>query len=175
MKGKWAEGIKPKNFVWVVPEEVAACERPGGYGQNHRRVRRQEEIIWLRRNDFGPLVSLSEAPHNLHNYDEAGLGYVHHPWPAPSAMADYMTAVERDVSAAVADGKRVVVHKAAVGDELVSLMASFLLLSGRVAGGVQSTAIVERLFAHRMGPAGRATVDVALQVLRDRADAASGA
>ncbi len=28
------------------------CERPGGYGANHRRVRRQEEIIWIREQGF---------------------------------------------------------------------------------------------------------------------------
>ena len=47
-KGKWAAGITPRNFCWVVRDRLAVCERPGGYGANHRRVRRQEEIIWLR-------------------------------------------------------------------------------------------------------------------------------
>ena len=55
------------------------CERPGGYGVNHRRVRRQEEIIWLRENDFDFVVSILAAPHNLHNYDELGMPYRHHP------------------------------------------------------------------------------------------------
>ena len=40
MKGKWAQGIVPRNFTWVVKEQVAVCERPGGVGSNHRRVRR---------------------------------------------------------------------------------------------------------------------------------------
>ena len=61
-------------------DKLAVCERPGGYGDNHRRVRRQEEIIWLRENGFGCLISIIPAPHNLHNYDELGLPYLHRPF-----------------------------------------------------------------------------------------------
>ena len=70
LRGKWALGITPRNFTWIMKDKLAICERPGGYGDNHRRVRRQEEIIWLRENGFGCLVSIIPAPHNLHNYDE---------------------------------------------------------------------------------------------------------
>ena len=44
-KGKWAQGIQPRQFSWVIKEQLAVCERPGGYGTNHRRVRRQEEVL----------------------------------------------------------------------------------------------------------------------------------
>jgi len=44
-KGKWAQGIQPRHFNWVIQDRLAICERPGGFGQNHRKVRRQEEII----------------------------------------------------------------------------------------------------------------------------------
>ena len=58
LRGKWALGITPRNFTWVIKDCLAICERPGGYGDNHRRVRRQEEIIWLRENhSFLPLCS----------------------------------------------------------------------------------------------------------------------
>ena len=72
LRGKWALGITPRNFTWFMKDKLAVCERPGGYGDNHRRVRRQEEIIWLRENGFGCLISIIPAPHNLHNYDELG-------------------------------------------------------------------------------------------------------
>ena len=73
MKGKWAQGIQPRNFAWVIKDKLAVCERPGGYGANHRRVRRQEEIIWIREQGFTCVVSLIPSPHNLHNYDELGV------------------------------------------------------------------------------------------------------
>ena len=80
MKGKWAQGIKPRNFAWIIRDRLAICERPGGYGANHRRVRRQEEIIWLREQGFTRVISLIPSPHNLHNYDELGLPYLHRPF-----------------------------------------------------------------------------------------------
>jgi hypothetical protein len=40
VKGKWAQGIQPRNFAWILKDRLAVCERPGGYGANHRRVRR---------------------------------------------------------------------------------------------------------------------------------------
>jgi len=70
MKGKWAAGIEPRNFAWVMKDQLAVCERPGGYGANHRRVRRQEEIIWLRQQGFDIVFSLIPGSHNLNNYRE---------------------------------------------------------------------------------------------------------
>ncbi|MGA2932296.1 MAG: hypothetical protein ABSE98_09460 [Acidimicrobiales bacterium] len=65
MKGKWAAGISPRNFTWVIKDHLAVSERPGGFSVNHRRVRRQEEIIWLRVQGFGRVISLLPSPHNL--------------------------------------------------------------------------------------------------------------
>ena len=62
MKGKWAAGIPPRNFTWVITDHLAVSERPGGFAVNHRRVRRQEEIIWLRVQGFGRVISLLPSP-----------------------------------------------------------------------------------------------------------------
>ncbi len=57
-KGKWAQGIKPRHFNWIIDGQLAVCERPGGNGANHRKVRRQEEIIRIRENQFDFVISL---------------------------------------------------------------------------------------------------------------------
>ena len=54
LRGKWALGIQPRNFTWILKDKMAVCERPGGFGSSHRRVRRQEEIIWIRECFFSP-------------------------------------------------------------------------------------------------------------------------
>ncbi len=59
MKGKWAAGIPPRNFTWVIKDRLAMSERPGGFAPNHRKVRRQEEIIWLQMQGFTRVVSLA--------------------------------------------------------------------------------------------------------------------
>ena len=73
MKGKWAAGIQPRNFIWVIKDRLAISERPGGYGRSHRRVRRQEEMVWLRENGFSRVVSVLPSPHNMSAYEEFGV------------------------------------------------------------------------------------------------------
>ncbi len=163
MKGKWAEGIQPRNFAWVIKDQLAACERPGGYGAHHRRVRRQEEIIWIRQQEFDLVMSLIPSSHNLHNYEELGLPYLHRPWPSADQLPRFLTETHGEIADALARGQRILVHFEEVGDRVCGLMAVHLLLSGKVQSGPQSTAIVERIFGRRLGHEGRALVEVALQ------------
>ena len=79
MKGKWAEGMPPRNFAWVIRDRLAVCERPGGYGASHRKVRRQEEVVWVKAQGFTLVVSVLASPHNLHVYEAAGLPCRHVP------------------------------------------------------------------------------------------------
>src|SRR3954454_24268031 len=79
LRGRWAQGLQPRYFTWVIKDRLGAGERPGGFARNHRKVRRQEELIWLNVNGFTHVVSLLDSPHNLHAYDEIGLAYVHVP------------------------------------------------------------------------------------------------
>ena len=90
MKGKWAQGIQPRNFAWVMKGKLAVCERPGGYGANHRRVRRQEEIIWIREQGFTCVVSIIPSPHNLHNYTELDVTWRHRPFGVHDEAGPYL-------------------------------------------------------------------------------------
>ncbi len=63
-------------------DKLAVCERPGGYARNHRKVRRREEILWLKCQGFTRVVSLLASPHNLYAYDEEELAWSHIPFAA---------------------------------------------------------------------------------------------
>ena len=79
VRGRWAAGIVPRNFTWIIKDRLAISERPGGYAPNHRRVRRQEELLWLRAQGFDRVVSMLSSSHNLHAYDEFHLAWSHFP------------------------------------------------------------------------------------------------
>ena len=79
LRGRWAQGLQPRFFCWIIKDRLAAAERPGGFARNHRKVRRQEELIWLSQHGFTRVVSLLDSPHNLHAYEEAGHRYEHVP------------------------------------------------------------------------------------------------
>ena len=118
LRGRWALGITPRNFTWILKDKLAICERPGGYGDNHRRVRRQEEIIWIRENGFGCVVSIIPAPHNLHNYEELGVASRHRPFNGDD-LETWLKAFYRELHDLLRSGTKVVVHGEEVGDRIV--------------------------------------------------------
>ena len=61
LRGRWAQGLQPRFFCWIIKDRLAAAERPGGFARNHRKVRRQEELIWLKSHGFTRVVSQRSA------------------------------------------------------------------------------------------------------------------
>ena len=161
-KGKWAKGIVPRNFCWIIKEKLAVCERPGGYGLNHRRVRRQEEIIWLRENGFTVVVSLIPSPHNLHNYDEYDVPWLHRPYSPEDDTATTMRSLYPEIHALLDSGNRVLLHREELGEHLSGLVAGYLVWAGMLPTGPQAISIVERMVDLQMGPVGRNMVSLAL-------------
>ncbi len=160
-KGKWAQGIKPRNFAWVLKDRLAVCERPGGYGTNHRRVRRQEEIIWIREQEFTCVISLIPSPHNLHNYEELGVRYHHLPFGVHDAAATVLTDLYGELASQLAAGGKLLVHQDELGERVSGAMAGYLVWSGLVPHAPQAVSLIERLFQRQMGPVGRDLVAVA--------------
>lgn len=160
MRGKWAAGIPPRNFTWVIRDRLAVSERPGGFAPNHRRVRRQEEIIWLRVQGFNRVISLLPSPHNLAAYEEEGLAYAHYPLSPATDPRAVLAECYQDLERSLAEGLRILVHQDELGDRMMGALAGFLVWSGRVTSGPQAVALVERLIGHQMGSAGRELVVV---------------
>ena len=159
-KGKWAQGIRPRNFHWVIADRLAVCERPGGYGANHRKVRRQEEIIWVREQAFTCVVSVISAPHNLHNYDELGVVWRHRPVPDDELSA-YELGFFTELRDMLQRGERVLIHGEELGDRVCGLIAAYLLWNGLVDTAPRTVTVIERLTQRQLGPPGREMVAVA--------------
>ena len=164
MKGKWAAGIVPRNFAWVIKDQLAVCERLGGYGENHRKVRRQEEIIWVQQQGFARVISLLPSPHNLHAYEELGMPYLHYPFGKHEDVAGALVPFWRDLRTQLAAGDKVIVHHDELGDRLEGAMAGYLVFVGLVPEEPRAVAIVEHVLQRQMGPAGREIVAVAARV-----------
>ena len=163
MSSKWSEGIEPRGFRWIITDRFGVCERPGGYGVGHRRVRRLEEIIWLCRHEIDLMVSITAIPYNLHDYDEHGLAYCHLPFSDPSDGAERLEEILttiRDRSS----GERVVLHHDSIGDRVSGVVAGYLLWSGLVETGPEAITIAERLLARELGPMAREIVSMAEQL-----------
>jgi hypothetical protein len=164
VKGKWAQGIKPRNFAWVIQDKLAVCERPGGYGQNHRRVRRQEEIIWIREQGFDRVISLIPSPHNLHNYDELHLPWIHRPFGAHDDPRELLSELYPEIRDLLAAEQKLLVHEEQLGDRLAGVVAGYLLWSGMVPQGPQAITITEQILQRQLGAQGRQLVALAAEL-----------
>ena len=165
MKGRWAAGIPPRNFTWVVKDHLAVSERPGGFAPNHRRVRRQEEIIWLRMQGFERVVSLLPSPHNLAAYGEGDLASSHFPLGPSGDAREVLADLFSQLDGWLSSGERLLLHQEELGDRVMGVVAGYLLWSSRLPGGPQAITVVERLVGHQMGPAGRDLVAQAVDVV----------
>lgn len=168
MKGKWAQGIVPRNFGWVIKDQLAVCERLGGYGDNHRRVRRQEEIIWVKEQGFARVISLLASPHNLHAYDELGLEWKHYPFGAHDDPATALEPFWRELGPQLAAGEKVLVHHDELGDRVQGAVGGYLAYAGLVPELPRAVAIVERVLGRHLGPPGREIVAVAQRLAPSR-------
>lgn len=158
MRGKWAAGIPPRNFAWIIRDRLAVSERPGGFAPSHRRVRRQEEIIWLRVQGFTRVVSLLPSPHNLAAYEDEELAYAHYPLPPAADPRGILADCYQDLERSLAEGLRILVHQDELSDRVTGVVAGFLVWSGRLPSVPQAVALVENLIGHQMGSTGRELV-----------------
>jgi hypothetical protein len=163
MKGKWAQGLQPRAFVWVIKDRIAASERPGGYARNHRKVRRDEELIWLKQNDFTHVLSLLDSPHNLQAYEEMGIPFAHLALGRSGAEAEHLPPIyERLLRWYASPAEKVLVHYEEFGDRLCGVIAGFLLAAGLIEEGPVAITVTERLTGRQLGPDGREIVRVTL-------------
>ncbi|MFM7069208.1 MAG: hypothetical protein ACKOYM_07080 [Actinomycetes bacterium] len=167
-KGKWAQGIKPRHFVWVIQDQLAICERPGGFGANHRKVRRQEEIIWIREQGLDLVVSVAPGPLNLHNYDELGVAWVHWPFPHHDLLPTFLDEHYGDLRSNIAAGRKLVIHGEEITERMIGFLAGYLVWTGMVPEPPRAIAMVEQITGRQVGPEGRIIVGESVRLVEQR-------
>ena len=160
-KGKWAQGIPPRNFAWIMKDRLAVSERPGGYGANHRRVRRQEEIIWVREQGFTCVISVIPTAQNLHNYDEAGVTWRHRPFLTDEDPTAWLAAFYPELRQLLDAGQKLLLHSEELGDPVCGLITGYLIWSRLVPESPEAVSLVEQMVKRQLGPFGRELVAIA--------------
>jgi hypothetical protein len=158
VRGRWAAGIVPRNFTWIIKDRLAISERPGGYAPNHRRVRRQEELLWLKAQQFDRVVSMLSSSHNLHAYDEFHLGWSHFPLSGGGDPEQVLSSLYPAMSGWLKAGERILIHQDELGDRLMGVIAGYLRWSGILPDRPRAITVVEQLLKRQMGSSGRTIV-----------------
>ena len=157
LRGKWAQGIQPRSFTWILKDKLAVCERPGGFGDSHRRVRRQEEIIWIRENGFNYVFSIIQAPHNLHNYDELAMPYRHRPLRTDD-LDVWLGSFYREIDELIRSGQRLLVHGEEIGDRVVGILGGYIRWTVLVEDPTEAITITEQLSGRKLDPFAREVI-----------------
>jgi len=155
MKGRWAAGIVPRNFAWIIKGHLAVSERPGGSAPDHRRVRRQEEILWLRAQGFTRVVSLLPSSHNLHAYEELGLEHAHVPMGVRADIPTVLGELYPKLLGWLHAGDRILVHQDELSDQVAGVFAGFLWWTGLISEPPLAISAIEHLLRRQLGAAGR--------------------
>jgi hypothetical protein len=155
-------GLEPREFTWVIRGRLAVSERIGGYGFQHRRVRREEEIAWLRDNGVTAVLSLLESNQNINAYEEAGFRAAHEP--LGDLERDDLTRIFRSIDAALSEpGSVLLVHRDIIDDTVAGLLAGYLVFSRRIEDPIMATAVIQEILKRPLGPEARRLINAPVE------------
>lgn len=154
-------GLRPRDFVWVIADRLATSERIGGHGFQHRRVRREEELAWLKDAGITVVVSLLPGNQNIASYESIGLSVIHEPLDEEFEQRD-IDRVFAALSKALSDpGAKVLIHRDHLDDVIAGVLAGFLVHSGMLQDPIIAAAVIQEILGRPLGPEGRALIPAA--------------
>lgn len=156
-------GLEPRDFVWVITGRLAISQRIGGHGIQHRRIRREEEILWLK-NEAGvnTIVSLLEGNQNVSAYEDAAISVVNEPLLADYDPDDDIERVlERLHDALSEPTATVLLHRDTVDDTLAGILAAYLIHSKMLDDPIKASVVIQEILGRPLGPRARAMVSAA--------------
>jgi len=148
-------GLEPRGFRWVIKDRLAVSERVGGYGFQHRRVRREEEIIWLKDHSINSIMSLLGSNQNSFAYTGAGLSFASYEVPEDLEPEDAEPVFEVLSEVLTPEGAVVLVHRETIDDTLGGLLAGYLIYCGMLEDPIVATDVIQRILGRAIGPEGR--------------------
>ena len=119
-------GLEPRGFRWVIAGRLAVSERIGGYGFQHRRVRREEEIIWLKEQGINTVLTLLPGNQNQAAYEAASFVVWNVPIDGELEEDEDVVAIYEQMDAALGPrGSSVLIHRDIIDDTVVGLLAGY--------------------------------------------------
>lgn len=161
MTRKDVPGLEPRGFRWVIAGRLAVSERIGGSGFQHRRVRREEEIAWLKEQGINTVLTLLPAGQNKAAYEEAEFRVVVHTVEeSPADIEDVAAIFEAMDEALNVRGASVLFHRDTIDETVSGLLAGYLVHSGLVDDPIVATSVIQEILGRPLGPEGRSLIPV---------------
>tara|TARA_B100001750_G_C15421677_1_gene553287 strand:+ start:658 stop:1131 length:474 start_codon:yes stop_codon:yes gene_type:complete len=145
-------GLKPNDFYWVIQGKLALSECIGGRGMTPRKIRREEEIQWLKGQGINSIFSLLDSDFNLTSYQEVGFRTYHFPMSEEiqdNALATIFSAIKE----ALDDPEiRLLIHNEYLDEQIPGILAGYLIYSGLLDDSVLARTIMEEILGRPLSP-----------------------
>lgn len=139
----------------MIKDRLAVSERIGGYGFQHRKVRREEELIWLSDRGVNTIVSLYGPEQSVLPYEAAGFRQSSADVPADLEPEDAGVVLDLLENALEPEDAVVLVHRDTIDDTLAGLLAAYLLHVNMLDDPIVATDVIQRILGRAIGPEGR--------------------
>lgn len=150
-------GLEPRDFTWVIQGRLAVSERIGGYGFQHRRVRREEEIAWLKNAGVTSVLSLLQGNQNISSYENAGFATLHQP--LVDLEPETIEAVFKTLDVGLrAPGAVLLVHRDIIDEAVAGILAGYLVHSRLVDDPIVAIHAIQEILKRPLGPEARRMV-----------------
>ena len=145
-------GLRPNDFYWVVQGKLALSECIGGRGMTPRKIRREEEIQWLKSQGINSIFSLLESDFNLTSYQEVGFRTYHFPM-TEDIQGNSLKTIFSAIKEALDDPEiRLLVHKEYLDEQIPGILAGYLIYSGLLDDSVLARTIMEEILGRPLSP-----------------------
>ncbi len=155
-------GLEPRGFKWVIAGKLAVSERIGGYGFQHRRVRREEEIAWLADQGIDAVLSLLPGNQNQAAYESAGFRFYNKAIEEELEPEDAQEFFDVLDEALLTDKTSLLVHRDLIDDQVVGLLGGYLVHAEFVRDPIVATSVIQEIVGRPIGPEGRKLIPSSL-------------
>ena len=152
---KKSTGLEPGGFRWVITDRMAVSERVGGYGFQHRKVRREEEMVWLRDHGVNAIVVLLGPTQGASPYEASGMRFASLDVPPDLEPEDAFVVFELLEDVMADESTVVLVHRDTIDDTLAGLLAGYLIHASMLDDPIVATDVIQRILGRAIGPEGR--------------------
>ena len=122
-------GLKPNDFHWIIEGRLAVSECIGGGGLTPRKIRREEEVQWLKSQGINSIFSLLDSDFNLKNYQEVGFRTYHFPL-GEEIDKDSLKIIFEAIKEALSDkDRKLLIHREILDEEIPGILAGYLIYS----------------------------------------------
>lgn len=142
---RWGDGFPPKNLIWVLPEQLAVCDCPGGFGATRREARLKEELIWIRKNNFNAIITLLSDPQIAGAYESMRIPCYEfdlRELPAPNVLHQIFF----EMSKRLDNGQRLLLHRHSIDEMMVAFIGCFLVWQGEANSAISAEQAINQIF-----------------------------